>query len=139
MHFLPSLQILGAYRRVVVEQRFAQHRIGFVDDAVVERRQTLRVLVIGACAELEQRLHSFQTVPLHGAMHRRQTLLRSIIQQRATVHQRYYHLRGFLQRRGQGEGSLCERFIVRLIVVFRYQSIRFTRTEDNEGAGWIDR
>lgn len=126
MHFLPSLQILGAYRRVVVEQRFAQHRIGFVDDAVVERRQALRVLVIGARAELEQRLHSFQTVPLHGAMHRRQTLLRSIIQQRATVHQRYYHLRGFLQRGGQGEGSLCE-------------FVRILDSNTKEESGSIDR
>lgn len=106
MHFLPSLQILGAYGRVVVEQRFAQHRVGFVDDAVVERRQPLRVLVIGAGAQLEQRLHCFQAVPLDGPVHRGQALLRPIIQQRATVHQSYYHLRGLLQRGGQRERSL---------------------------------
>ena len=108
MHFLPPLQILGADGRVVVEQRLAEHRVGLVYNAVVEGRQSFGVLVIGAGAELEQRLHRLQAVPLDGAVHRRQALLRSIVQQRAAVHQRYYHLRRLLQGRGQGQRSFCK-------------------------------
>lgn len=124
MHFLPALQILSAYRRVIVKQRFAEHWVGFVDDAVVERRQSLAVLVIGAGAKLQQRLHSLQTVSLDGAMHRRQTFLRSIIQQRSAVHQRYYHLRRFLQSRGQGQRSLCESAEELLPIAIRKSEVR---------------
>lgn len=38
MNFLPALEILSSYRRVIVKQRLAEHRIGLIDDAVIERR-----------------------------------------------------------------------------------------------------
>lgn len=108
VHFLPPLQILGADRRVVMKQRFAEHRVGLVYDAVIERRQSFGVLVIGAGAKLEQCLHCLQAVSFDSAVHCRQTLFRSIIQQRAAVHQRYYDLRRLFQGRGQGQRSFCK-------------------------------
>lgn len=71
MNFLPALQILRSYRRVIVKQRLAEHRIGLVNDAVVERRQALRVLVIRTSTQLQQGLDRLQAVSLDGAMHRR--------------------------------------------------------------------
>lgn len=71
MNFLPALEILRSYRRVIVKQCFAEHRIGLVNDTVIERRQALRVLVIWTSAELQERFHRLQAVPLDGAVHRR--------------------------------------------------------------------
>lgn len=99
MNFLPALEILRSYRRVIVQQRLAEHRVGLVNDAVVERRQALRVLVIRTGAELQERFHRLQAVSLDGAMHRRQALLRPVVQQSAAVDQRDYDLRRLLQSR----------------------------------------
>lgn len=52
MNFLPALEILRSYCRVVVKQRLAEHRIGFVNDAIIERRQALRIFVVRAGAQL---------------------------------------------------------------------------------------
>lgn len=70
MNFLPALEILRSYRRVIVKQRLAEHRIGLVDDAVIERRQTLGILVIRTGTQLQKCFHRLQTVPLNGAVHR---------------------------------------------------------------------
>lgn len=71
MNFLPALQILRSYRRVIVKQRLAEHRVGLINNTVVKRRQALRVLVIRTSAQLQKGLHRLQTVPLNGTMHRR--------------------------------------------------------------------
>jgi hypothetical protein len=51
---LPALQILGPDCGVIMEQHFAEHDVGRVHDAQVERRQPLRVLVVRAGAKLQQ-------------------------------------------------------------------------------------
>lgn len=99
MNFLPALEILSSYRRMIVKQRLAEHRIGLVNDAVIERRQALGILVIRTSTQLQKRLHRLQTVPFNGAVHRRQAFLRSIVQESTTVHQRNDHLRRLLQGR----------------------------------------
>lgn len=91
MNFLPTLQVLRPNARVVMKKSLAEHGVGLVDDAVVQRSQTLRVLVIWTSPEFQQRLDRFQTVLFHRAMHRRQTLLRSIVQERSAIHKGNYH------------------------------------------------
>lgn len=71
MNFLPALEILRSYCRVVVKQRLAKHRIGLVNDAIVKRRQALRIFVVRAGAQFQQRFHCLQTVSFNGTVHRR--------------------------------------------------------------------
>jgi len=71
MNFLPALEILSSYRRVIVKQRLAEHRIGLVNDAIIERRQALSILVIRTSTQLQKRLYRLQTIPFNGAVHRR--------------------------------------------------------------------
>lgn len=53
MNFLPTLEVLRSYCRVVVKQRLAEHRIGLVNNAIVERRQALCILVIRTGAQFQ--------------------------------------------------------------------------------------
>lgn len=53
MNFLPALEVLRSYCRVVVKQRLAEHRIGLVNNAIVKRRQAFRILVIRTGAQLQ--------------------------------------------------------------------------------------
>ena len=86
MDLLPALQILSTDGRVIVQQGLAQHRICLVDDAVVEGRQALGVLVVRTGAELQEGFHRLEVVALDRSMHRRQALLRPVVEEGAAIH-----------------------------------------------------
>lgn len=69
VHLLPALQVLSAGGGVVVEERLGELRIGVVRDGEVEGREALAVLVVGGRAQLQEGLHRFKTLVLHGAVH----------------------------------------------------------------------
>lgn len=54
MHLLPALAVLDAERGVVVQQRLADLGFGFARHRQVDRRQALRVPVVGGGAQLQE-------------------------------------------------------------------------------------
>ena len=109
MNFLPALEILSSYRRMIVKQRLAEHRIGLVNDTIIERRQALGILVIWTSTQFQKRLYRLQTVPFNSTVHRCQALFRSIVQESTAIDQCNYNLGRFFQGRCQGQRRLWNR------------------------------
>lgn len=65
MDLLPSLEILRSDGRVIVQQTLANLRVGLLDDAQIERRQSAGVFVVWRCAKLQQRAAHIRGKEIH--------------------------------------------------------------------------
>ena len=91
MNLLPSLQVLGSYKCVVMEQHLGENDVGGVRNREVERRQTLGIFVVWAGTQVEQSAYGLSVVfddsPVHGCA----TVPCSEVHDGPAIHQAYKH------------------------------------------------